>query len=280
MLKQKRNSGQVAMIVLLIMAVTLVISLSLAKGTTTEIAQTAQRAETTRIFSEAESGTEMILTNLITAMRAGSQDNIDEFVGRTSEYISDTLLDGGTASDRSQMEYSVEASEELEISLAAGEATEYRFMDFTGAPSEEPDRDVKYWWATKGQDCGEQASLIIARYYLDGTEVKTEFTALNPLCGGPSNNFVNADAGDADFENYYSFTYGEFDLFVRVIPVYHSTQLKIEGGTLDQQYAVRTEAMNLVGEDQETQAVAATSTVLHLPSYMDYAVYSGVDLVK
>lgn len=282
MLKQKRNSGQVAMIVLLIMAVTLVISLSLAKGTTTEIAQTAQRAETTRIFSEAESGTEMILTNLITAMRAGDPGNIiGDLVDQNSEDIKIFLLDNAPESDRSEMTYSVGASQELEISLAAGESTEYRFMNFQGDPAETSDPPVKYWWASSGQSCGEQASLIIARYYLVGTEVKTEFTALNPFCGGPSNNFISASNGDAEYANFYTATYDATNtLFVRVIPVYRPTQLKIEGGRLDQQYFARTEAMNLVGEDQETQAVAASSTVLHLPSYMDYAVYSGVDLVK
>ncbi len=282
MLKQRRNSGQVAMIVLLIMAVTLVVALSLAKGTTTEIAQTAQRAETTRIFSEAESGTEMILTNLISAMRAGDPTgSIGNLVGQPSDSIQTILLDGATESNRSDMTYSVEASQELEISLAAGESTEYRLMDFEGNPAEISDPTVKYWWASSGQPCDEQASLIIARYYLVGTEAKTEFTALNPICGGPSNNFYSANVGDAEYANFYTATYDATNtLFVRVIPVYHPTQLKIEGGSLDQQYFARTEAKNLVGEDQETQAVAASSTVLHLPSYMDYAVYSGDELVK
>ncbi|HOZ03615.1 MAG TPA: hypothetical protein PKX78_03950, partial [Candidatus Woesebacteria bacterium] len=227
MLKQKRNSGQVAMIVLLIMAVTLVISLSLAKGTTTEIAQTAQRAETTRIFSEAESGTEMILTNLITAMRAGDESRIGNLVGQSSDSIQTILLDGATESNRSDMTYSVEASDELEISLAAGESTEYWFMDVDGNQAEASDPTVIYKWAVTGEACASQASLIIARYYLDVTEVKTEFTALNPnpTCVAPGNGFIDANMGDAEYLNSYTETYPTNTLFVRVIPVYHPTQL-------------------------------------------------------
>ena len=228
----------------------------------------------------------MILTNLITAMRAGDETRVGDLVDQPSDSIQTILLDGAAESNRSDMTYSVGASQELEISLAAGESTEYRFMNFQGDPAETSDPPVKYWWASSGQPCDEQASIIIARYFLAGagTEVKTEFTALRPNCDAPDvngSNFFQADVGNAEYANYYFATYdGPNTLFVRVIPVYHSTKLKIEGGSLDQQYLARTEALNLVGEDQETQAVAASSTVLHLPSYMDYAVYSGIDLVK
>lgn len=284
MLRKNQQAGQIALVVLLIMSVTLVIAVSLAKGTSQEISRTTKKGETVRIFSAAESGAGYLLTSFLTAMKKRDPDKLDALTNDP-----DSELAGGNSSiedgSRSDISYAVEASNKLQVSLAAGEATELQFMDsrgnhLTGIVS------VDLRWGKESVAC-DQASLVLARYYdpLDGRGARVAYTAVGPH-GCPSRNdedgFGQAQAGSAGFANQYQMVFNDQDLFLRVLPVYHSTEFVAftQDSIPIQQRMIRAEAVNQLTEEEESQSVLVSTTNLQLPGYLDYAIYSSQSLAK
>lgn len=282
MLKTGAQQGQVALVVLLIMSVTLVIALSLAKGTTDETFRTAQKSETVRIFSAAESGAGYLLTSLLTAMRQEDVDLLNELTDDPDSAAVDTTIETAANADVS---YSIDPLNSLNVSLATGQATEVQFVDAAGIPLS-GNTTVIFRWAKEATSCN-QASILIGRYYdlADGEGVRATYTAVGPndcTIRNTTDGFETAEVASAGFANQYSMTFDSHDLFARVIPIYYATQLFASSADQlpIQQRVVRAEAVNQLGELRESQATSVTTTNLQLPGYLDYAVYSGQSLVK
>ena len=246
------QSGQVAVIVLLIMVVLLTIGLSLATRTTQELFLSDQQAESSRVFNAAESGIEKALSDVQVGTGNLSVDNVD-------------------------VAYSVQGSSVLETRVTEGMSVHLDLTGYTG--------DVTFEWAGEGS-CGSRASLIAVIYYDDAGEIKSKSVPFGPACDSRLDNFADGLLlGGSPYYHRYtlSTTYPDTQvnhipantLFMRVKPVYADTDLLISGGiSFPTQHHTISSTATYTGGNEE-RSIEVSRTLPAGPSYMDYALYSG-----
>ncbi len=252
-----RQSGQIALMVLLIMGITMVIAVSLAQRTAEDVALTSKQAETTKVFSAAQSGAEQVLTEVLTALRAG---------------VPAPLTGSSSVLNDSTVQVSVAQATEFTQPLDEGETYQVN-LPTSGS--------VVLEWGEEAGTCDTEASLLISRYYDDG-ETKVEYFGQSAKgCGLTHNDGFEPtfDAGSDGRKSKFTYDVDADDLFLRVIPVYNSTNLYVEGAS-GQQYAITANAQNALGEDEETRVVQVTTSDLQPPPFLDYALYSGTTITK
>lgn len=245
------QSGQVAVVVLLIMVVLLTIGLSIATRTTQEIFLSQQEAESSRVFNAAETGVEDAL----------SQD---------FESLSGSYADTVTTVDDVTVNYTISPSSTLETRITEGLSAMVNLEQAVSG-------DLTVLWARESA-CNSRASLIFSVYYLSGGVVRVRHVAAGPNCR--SDGFQVASNINIDgYTLRYALPVTTNDLFVRIKAVYNDTHFRVTGTNLpDQFYQVRSEASNDLGDEQRTIQVTRTLSVA--PSIMDYAVYSGSTILK
>ncbi len=249
--ERANQSGQVAVVVLLIMVVLLTIGLSIATRTTQEVFLSQQQSESSRVFNAAETGVEDAL----------SQD-FDSLSGAETDVAT---IDGVDVS------YTITPSDVLETRLTEGLSAMVRLDNAVNG-------NLEVRWARENP-CNEKASLIFSVYsYTSGRNRVRHIPVGPPGCG--SDNFDNAqNSNSSGYTLRYNLSVNNNDLFVRIKAVYHDTHIRVAGNNMpDQFYRVRSEASNTFGDEQRT--IQVTRTLPVAPSIMDYAVYSGAALVK
>lgn len=272
----KRNrggeSGQVALAILLIMGVVLTISLAVANRTTKDIAQTIQTSSAARVFSQAESATESKLNELIVALQAGNIPVED--------------LDPTAEGDQIKTATSFDHVSSFTQALAAGEVAQI-VMDADGAAGPLPPylgNSINITWGEG--DPSTKASIIISEYFMDGTETKSRYQFVRPACAlsGDGDGFMTTACNVTEFEPVtYNYSLNIGSLLVRIQPVYHPTTLTVIGDGNDlppQQFKITTRAVNREEDIQQNSVVEVTASHLLPPPFLDYALYSGGDLVK
>lgn len=259
----ERQSGQVALIVLLIMGLTLIIAVSLASRTSEDVALTTKQAETTKVFSAAQSGAEQILTDVLTALRAG-----------------DPVPTAGIPNaELNDAEINVTVAESTAFAQPLDEGETYQIE--LGSVS----NDVRIEWGDPAGDCLDDASLLIARYYDNGGTMEVEYTGYFPsgcipyLAVHNGDGFAEADPGSSERRSSVTINYDVNNQIVRLIPVYNSTSLYVTGAA-DQLYTITASAVNKFGDNQESRVIQVTASGLQPPPFLDYAVYSGNDITK
>ena len=262
--KLQRQSGQIALIVLLIMGITLVIAVSLAQRTTEDVALTTKQAETTKVFSAAQSGAEQVLTEVLIALRRG----VPVSTGPQTTVV-------GT--NDSEVEVTVDEASEFVQPLDEGETYQVSLTD----PST---TDVVIEWGDANSNCVNEASLLIARYNTSGGATSVSYSGYYPIGSGCSGAGTDGFApapygGTAPRRNYYMYTKQAGDQFLRIMPVYNSTNLFVSGAGA-QQYAITANAQNLLGEDAESRVIQVTTSDLQPPPFLDYAIFSGTTINK
>lgn len=255
------QSGQVAIVILLIMVVLLTVGLSLASRTTQELFLSQQESESARVFNSAEVGVEDALSQDFDLIAETKQ--VKEIRPSTVDQVT-TLT-------------TINPNDALETTLVEGAAVH---IDLDGYTS-----DITVDWARE-EDCS-AASLLVSIYYDDsvsGTEVVHE--ALGATDGSalciPSSDFTPIIGGSSPYS--FSTTVslptaaGETPLFARVRAVYNDTSIRISGapGFPTQFFTIRSAANTDVGEESRTVEVGRTLS--GAPSFMDYSIYSGADI--
>ncbi len=257
------QSGQVGVIILLIMVVLLTVGISLATRTTQELFVTQQSADSARVFNAAEAGIEQSLsTDFQTAF-----DATDTITGAVST-ISDT-----------DVNYSVTRQYKLETRVFEGVDVS---IDLPKDGTTNNAGIIIQW--SRETDCATQdpASLLASIYsYNAGTQQTTvRYRALGGCSRGDGfENSTTLSSGPYRFE--FTLPLQSNDIFVRIKPIYNDTNLNITGNgwTLPvQYYNIRSEAKNRQGD--ETRIVEVNRTIPTAPSVMDYALFSGDTIVK
>ena len=110
---RESESGQIGIIVVLIMIVLLTIGLSLASRTTKQVALSTQEAESTRVFNAAEVGVEQALSNL-------------SFTG--DSYTSSPIQPAGT---NATVTYTINKQYKLEMQVFQGISASIQLTDST-----------------------------------------------------------------------------------------------------------------------------------------------------
>lgn len=261
--KPTNTSGQVAIVILLIMVVLLTVGLSLASRTTQELFLSQQESESARVFNAAEVGVEDAL----------SQD-FDLITG-TVTLNPDTVADVTTQT-------TISPSSTLETQLVEGAAVHLNLQNYNG--------NFTINWAretTCNADAANNpgaASLLVSIYFEEAGVTKVTHEVLTPCTRTPDDQFTLVNtAGTNGYYRQRSIsvppTMGGTTLFARVRAVYADTALRVTGTGLPTQFfTIRSAANTQVGEESRTVEVGRTLS--GAPSFMDYAVYSGAGITQ
>jgi hypothetical protein len=252
------QSGQIGVIILLIMVVLLTIGISVASRTTQDLFLAQQQVESTRVFNAAEAGIEQALSSNFDFDGTLSEGNITNFAG--------TNVD---------VNYSIEKLNHLQTRLF--ELVGVR-IDVTGSS---PGNTLDLRWSQEN-DCSSQdvASLVVTSFAetAEGTRAYTQAFAGCDRGDGftPAIN-VNLDG----LRRRAIMTIPDNTTLIRVTPIYNDTHVFITGGnwTLPvQSFLVRSEAENTLGD--EYRAVEVSRSLDSTPSVMDFALFSGNGIIK
>jgi hypothetical protein len=262
----RSQSGQIGVIIILIMVVLLTIGLSLVSQSSREVDLSRQEEESTRVFNAAEAGIEQALSTSL------------DF--QTEEYDPPpTSIPGSNAT----VDYAIKKVRKLETRLFEGSGAHVQLADSAGAATV---NTITIDWS-KEKDCVTQdpASLIVSVYSYDSTA--TPPYSVRHLSYGACNRnddiTVAANAPAGDYFKRATIALNPKDVFLRIKPVYNDTHVQVTGsggtGTLPvQYYNIRSEAKNQNGD--ETRIVEVNRTLSTAPSVMDYLLFSGTTLTK
>ena len=242
------QSGQIAVVVLLIMVVLLTIGLSLAARTTQELFLSGQQSDSARVFNAAESGIE--------------------------EALRDVSDSGTLMVDGISVAYSVNDSSVLETRIVEGSSVHLNLSGYTSP--------ITIDWA-KEANCSDRASFVATLFYDTAGETMTKQIAFGPSCDGHSDNFTNASTTTGTYFHRYVIAGTDIPTgttFMRLQPVYADTDLKIAGspGFPTQYHVISSRAT--YPEGNEERNIQVSRTLPAAPAYMDYALYSGGSITQ
>lgn len=260
------QSGQIAVVVFLIMAILLVVGLSLATRTSQQIEEAGQAEDTTRVFNAAESGTEKALSD---------EGNFVYTPGATA---TDTIVDLNGA----YVDINVSQTDDFSSTVQPGQSvTVYTVTSAT------PDTVDVRWGDQSDTNCANQASIIVTKYFSEGSAVRAEHEAYNPfnIANCRNNQFASSSTGGTvDGVAYRSRALIQIPAdseFIRIKPLYASAQFKVTGSAVDTQaHIIRSQARDTSGNTSEVRTIEVTRTRPAPPSILDYALYSGGSIVK
>lgn len=247
---RQEQHGQIALIILLLMAVVLTIGLSLASRAVMDVSLSRQEEQGSMTFQAAESGIENTLNHDLSGY-LGTHD-LSQIGGA---YVV------ATVSAQNIIQTRVEEGGSIQVNVAGANNGETLWVN----------------WG-KGESCPGVAAVLVRAYNLTGgvyTARNYAYSACSVTNGYPLS--PNQAAHDPGFLTQFQVPLFAGDQVVSVHPLYNSTTFyvrKNSGAALPTQYyTVRSEAKNLQGN--EVRAVAVTKTVAGHPGLLDYTLYSG-----
>lgn len=252
------QSGQVAVIVLLIVAVIATIGLSQLGRTTEDVLVSSQREESSRVFNAAEYGIEEALSD---------EDHFGNEANGSTYDLDDLDVDVTITPEENEMETTVPEGESLEIDLA----------DLSGVRTLEV-----LWDRGSGDNCDLKASLMISVFQSSGTAYNYFVNPATNSCQ-KGEDFVDADFVDANVSGGYgskfNFTVnGDSDKLIRITPLYASTDLKISGQGIVMAHTIQSvsqttdaeEGGSAIQQKIEVQRLSPSS-----PSFMNFALFTN-----
>lgn len=257
----RNQSGQVGIIIILIMVVLLTFGLSIASRSTREVALSQQEEESNRVFNAAEAGVERALATDL------------NFQGESFDSGATNIP--GTDSD---LNYLITKNRVLETRLIEGATAMVQMQDNTNAL---PSRVYIDW--SRATDCNsatdKPASLIVSVYNVSASTSAT----VRHLAYAGCNRNDDIPLGASGQNGYYrraDIATQPGDQFMRIKTVYNNTYLRVSGSTQlpTQAYDIRSEATSQLGNEARTVEVKRTLSVA--PSVMDFALFSGTTLTK
>ncbi|MEN8253094.1 MAG: hypothetical protein ABFQ62_01820 [Patescibacteria group bacterium] len=258
--KPGSQSGQVALVVLLLMVARLVTGLSLASRSAQDLMLSTSQLESSRVFSAAEAGIEEALSSDLNF--TGSE----QIVNLGSDYY-----------EGAEVEYSINKHSLLDVLVFEGVVIK---VDLTGSTAGSL-LDID-WSAESNCLTQDPASLLVSIYSQDAGSTQVRHF---PLAGCDRSDEFNTTAVSASPEVGLSFHYQlslkDGDLFARIRPVYNDTRLRVEGAnfSLPTQYlSIHSRAKNNYGD--ELRAVTVNRSLPTQPSIFDFVLFSGDSLIK
>lgn len=262
----RKNSGQVAVFVLLLTLLGLTVGLSVTSRTLQDLKQTAISDQSSRAFTAAEAG-------------------IEDALAKTLAVGSSTINVGG-----SNVNYVVSRSPVAaytpEGSVAKDDVIEIDLRTYTGST-------LTINW-TKKNDAHEDpanlcnegsftapAALMLSFYTFDGSNYGVKKLAYNASrCGtlGTLNNFLTANnSANVDYLSGVTVAYTSDMKVLRIRPIYNDASITVTGNANlpAQGYTIKSTAQTT---GQVSRAVEVTRTNTALPPFFDYVLYTGGNL--
>lgn len=257
-LKNTSQSGQIGIIIILIMSVMLTVGLSLAANTSSDLIISQQEEESNRVFNAAEVGIEEALSSDLTFAQ--------ESMAGTVNTISDVAVD-----------YNISKTRQLETRLFEGVSAK---VDVSNAI----DGDVLRIDWSRENDCASEnpASLLVSVYSDDAGTIRARHYTYGG-CNRGDGFETGGTISDNGLFRRTDLVMQTGDQFVRIKPIYNDTHLRVWspsiGWTLPvQALVIRSEATSDLGN--ENRAVEVNRSLPSAPSVMDYALYSGSTISK
>jgi hypothetical protein len=252
------QSGQVGIIIILIMVTLMTIGLSVATRTTQDLSLSQAGSESARVFNAAESGVEAALSTDLEAAVEGVPVDVTSFAGQNVDVT-----------------YTVSKLRQLETRVFEGVTVE---VDVTGVTTGQL---VNVDWSREN-DCTNEdpASIMVAVYYDDSGTTRVRYYGLGACAKGDNFDLASNISIDG-YRRRSTLTMQTGDKFMRIKPVYNDTHLRVaaNGWTMPvQYYNIRAEARSTLSD--ETRIVEVNRTLPTAPSVMDFALYSNSTLNK
>jgi len=259
------QSGQVAIIVLLMMVALVTVGISVGLRTTQVVRQSGQNENTTRVFNAAESGIDQALS----AIGAGSPTS------------------GGLTSNGVDVNYTVSELASFDMQIAEGTTPS---INLTGSSV---GNQVRISWSKESNCTQGPAALVISVYYTVAGSTLVQYLPYTPCnrSDGFYQSATTADAGlsatavtntgNTNFAFSTTVTLPANSLFLRIKPVYSDTNLEVAaiGWTMPTQtYSITSKANNQTG--QENRVVQVKRSLATASSIFDFALVSGTTVVK
>jgi hypothetical protein len=264
------QSGQIAVVILLLMAVLLVLGLSLATRTSEEVFLSQQSSESARVWNAAETAAEEKLSQL----QAGNTQSF------TKTYEKNNAEADVSVQPNNSLETTVDQMETVEVDLGNG--------GYNGT--------LRIWFG-KGGDCSKYPDLLVSIYYrYSPTDIRVLHHPVAAKCNDTTaarttNNFNMSlthyiqGQGTSGFANLANIPIrnevGRSDFKVRIKPLYNNAELRIDSQDMTlppQQHTITSRARNLSGDEE--RAVQVTRSLPTAPSILDFALYSGGSITK
>lgn len=266
----KPASGQILILVLLIVVVTLAVGLSVASRNLTNLKTSTQTGESQRAFTAAEGGVEDALSqlkSLTSGITAGSSVNLP------TQTIGDVKTD-----------VSVKASNVYQSIIEEGFVGQIPLLNTSAT-------GVRIEWALSA-DAAESAvpaSIEVTIIYEPSAgnfiQDRSAWQGLSPASSGKETGFASPNCGS--LSGFLKCTQVNFlysnPRYLRIRPFWNKTTVKVSanppGATLPvQTYDVESTATTDVGI---TRKVKVTRTALpQLPAAFDYVLFSNTDIVR
>jgi len=271
----ERETGQALVIVLLIMAVGLTIALSVVSRSTSDIKLSQEEGESARVFSAAESGIEKALIG-----GAG-----DYSVDGITAHVTKTAQGGGSSFDFGGGKF------------AAGQAQsvwliEHTSKDQLGGASLSPLATINVCW---GDDPADKTALEASLIYQDSDgnfklargAYDADITRGNNF--SPADDLGGNNCGNLAFKKQINLA-DDFSVpsnaqlyLLRLVPLYNSQPeplaVEVAGGALPSQGSCY-ESTAEISQTGTTRKVKQCQFYNSPPAIFDYALFSGVNLVK
>lgn len=269
--RHSSQSGQIGIIIILIMVVLLTVGLSVASQSTQEAFLSNQEDESTRVFNAAEAGVEQALST--------------DLAGVVTPVSGSTTVTGSNAS----VNYTINPTTVLETRVPEGGTATVKLADPASTPPGSPAvPQVSIQWARETA-CGQNpASLILEIFSYDATKnpkTTVRYMSLNPApCANHYNLTTDVNTGGSNgYFRQYTFNANATDVLIRIKPQYNDTSVKVQGSGASlpiQGYSIRSTATNNLGTSNETRSVEVNRTLSMAPSIFDYVLFSGTSIVK
>lgn len=252
------QSGQIGVVILLIMVVILTVGLSVATRTTQETFLSTQSSESARVFNAAEAGIEQALSTDLDSL------------------TQDTTTGTVTGVDDTTVNYSITKQAGLETHLFEGTSIA---VDVTGVTT---GNGIRVEWAK--EDCANNpAAFVVAIYSNTAGTISTRYRTMGNCARGDGFEAASTLAAGNQYRFRFDLALQTDDVLVRLQPVYNDTQINVSGAgwTLPTQfYRIRSEATNELGAGNESRIVEVNRTLPTAPTIFDYALYSGATIVQ
>jgi len=261
------QTGQVGLVILLVMVVVSTIGLSVASRSTQEVTISRQTQEAAKTFAAAESAIERVLSE--------SADTSFIFDGSSQEMTFNDIAADTT------VDVSIAKELKLDTVLKEGVTAE---VDVTGAINGDT---LRIEWA-KSRNCADNPSSLMVEIVNDnGTTSTTRYQTVAPCDHG--DNFTLIDTNNLAYQGTtealrYDLALTANDTKVRLVPVYADTTLVVAatGGWQlpPQQFKITSVGQNEAEGGRETKAVEVDRTQPYAPGILDYSLVSGTTITK
>ncbi len=255
-MQTKRLSGQVGLILLVIMGLVVALVLSIASRSLSDTVLSRQERESSTAFALAETGVENALNLLVDNPDLTTESNLTDLQYKIAQSTSYNMY-----------------VKELEVAhLNMVGYNTLNALDIAWTKKNDANEDLPC--GSEGTN-GSAAAIEIAAFSSAGVVTRNYYKASN--CGSFANGFAASSDGGSEYRSSISYTVPNNTEVIRIKPIYAGATIVISGSGLPkQQYIINSKA---TGGDAKKE-IEVNRGLDAAPAVFDFAVFAGGTIVK